>query len=124
MAPGVLANQLTAGEHEYIDVIVGLERLLVDVDFRSEFEIARSTKRYREVLQSLPSVFVGEEDRVNQIVAVVSQAARKSLKKKGLHVPPWRRPEYMRAKWLSTYSRFTPSKPKRQAIGSGESVEG
>ncbi|CAL9074340.1 unnamed protein product [Musa acuminata var. zebrina] len=118
-------SSVAAGEYQYIDVIVGGgERLLVDVDFRSEFEIARSTKRYREVLQSLPSVFVGEEDRVNKIVAVVSQAARKSLKKKGLHVPPWRRPEYMRAKWLSTYSRFTPSKPKRQTIGSGESVEG
>ncbi|THU72660.1 hypothetical protein C4D60_Mb04t14540 [Musa balbisiana] len=118
-------SSVAAGEYQYIDVIVsGGERLLVDVDFRSEFEIARSTKSYREVLQSLPSVFVGEGDRVNQIVAVVSGAARKSLKKKGLHVPPWRRPEYMRAKWLSPYSRSTPSKPKREVIGSGESVEG
>ncbi|RWV88071.1 hypothetical protein GW17_00049874 [Ensete ventricosum] len=114
------------GEYQYIDVIVrGGERLLVDMDFRSEFEIARSTKSYREVLQSLPSVFVGAEDRVNQIVAVVSEAARKSLKKRGLHVPPWRRPEYMRAKWLSPYSRSTPSKPKREVIiRSRQSVEG
>ncbi|RRT34800.1 hypothetical protein B296_00052780 [Ensete ventricosum] len=112
--------------YQYIDVIVrGGERLLVDMDFRSEFEIARSTKSYREVLQSLPSVFVGAEDRVNQIVAVVSEAARKSLKKRGLHVPPWRRPEYMRAKWLSPYSRSTPSKPKREVIiRSRQSVEG
>ncbi|KAJ0961814.1 hypothetical protein J5N97_029642 [Dioscorea zingiberensis] len=33
-------------------------------------------------------------------------AARLSLKKKGLHFPPWRKPEYMAAKWLAlTVSR-------------------
>ncbi|XP_008786071.2 uncharacterized protein LOC103704518 [Phoenix dactylifera] len=97
-----------AGEYEYVDAIVaGGERLLVDVDFRSEFEIARSTKNYRAVLQSLPSVFVGKPDRLQQIVAVVSEAARQSMKKKGLSFPPWRNPEYMKAKWLSTYQRTT-----------------
>ncbi|CAL9048045.1 uncharacterized protein LOC135632837 [Musa acuminata AAA Group] len=105
-----------AGEHEYIDVIVGLERLLVDVDFRSEFEIARSTKSYAALLQSLPSVFVGKVDRVDQIVAVVSEAARHSLKKKGLHFPPWRKPEYLRSKWLAPYERsILPADPMRAA---------
>ncbi|KAG0464746.1 hypothetical protein HPP92_018910 [Vanilla planifolia] len=94
-----------AGEHEYVDVIVDGERFLIDVDFRSEFEIARSTKNYRTVLQMLPTIFVGKEDRLQQVVAVVSEAARQSLKKKGLHFPPWRKPEYMRAKWLSPYQR-------------------
>lgn len=96
-----------AGEYEYVDVIVAGERLLVDVDFRSEFEIARSTKTYRAVLQSLPSIFVGKPDRLQQIVAVVSEAARQSMKKKGLSFPPWRKPEYMKAKWLSPYQRTT-----------------
>ncbi|KAJ0982437.1 hypothetical protein J5N97_010692 [Dioscorea zingiberensis] len=98
---------IPAGEYEYVDVIVKGERLLVDVDFRSEFEIARSTKRYRAVLQSLPSIFVGTADRLHQIVAVVSDAARLSLKKKGLHFPPWRKPEYMAAKWLAPHQRAT-----------------
>lgn len=48
---------------------------------------------------------MGKPDRLQQIVAVVSEAAKQSLKKKGLHVPPWRKPEYMRAKWLSPYQR-------------------
>ncbi|XP_042424598.1 uncharacterized protein LOC122012205 [Zingiber officinale] len=96
-----------AGEYDYIDVVIdGGERILVDVDFRSEFEIARSTKLYRAVLHHLPPLFVGRPDRLQQIVAVVSEAARQSLKKKGLHVPPWRKPDYMRAKWISPYTRL------------------
>ncbi|KAG6536714.1 hypothetical protein ZIOFF_001781 [Zingiber officinale] len=43
--------------------------------------------------------------RLQQIVAIASEAARQSLKKKGLHVPPWRRNEYMRTKWFSAYQR-------------------
>ncbi|XP_010274246.1 PREDICTED: uncharacterized protein LOC104609584 [Nelumbo nucifera] len=96
-----------AGEYEYIDVIVEGERLIVDVDFRSEFEIARSTGTYKVVLQALPSIFVGKADRLQQIVGIVSDAARQSLKKKGMHIPPWRKAEYMNSKWLSPYTRTT-----------------
>ncbi|KAI4304026.1 hypothetical protein MLD38_039591 [Melastoma candidum] len=98
-----------AGEYEYIDVMIGGERLMIDIDFRSEFEIARSTSTYKAVLQSLPFVFVGKADRLGQIVAIVSEAARQSLKKKGMHFPPWRKAEYMKAKWLSPYARTTQS---------------
>ncbi|GAB4843298.1 hypothetical protein Ancab_013263 [Ancistrocladus abbreviatus] len=111
-----------AGEYEYIDVIVlGGERLLVDVDFKSEFEIARSTGTYKAILQSLPFIFVGKEDRLQQILPIVSEAAKQSLKKKGMHVPPWRKAEYMRAKWLSPYTRMTlslpcPSPPPNDAV--------
>ncbi|KAG6489617.1 hypothetical protein ZIOFF_050892 [Zingiber officinale] len=113
-----LTSRLTAGEYDYIDVVVdGGERLLVDVDFRSEFEIARSTKSYRAMLQHLPPLFVGRPDRMLPIVAVVSEAARQSLKKKGLHVPPWRKPDYMRAKWLSPYTRTA-----AHGSGAGEDI--
>ncbi|KAJ4957232.1 hypothetical protein NE237_014015 [Protea cynaroides] len=94
-----------AGEYEYIDVIVQGDRLLIDIEFRSEFEIARSTKNYRAVLQTLPSIFVGKPDRLQQIVYIVSDAAKQSLKKKGMHFPPWRKAEYMRSKWLSPHTR-------------------
>ncbi|KAH9288777.1 hypothetical protein KI387_032894, partial [Taxus chinensis] len=102
------------GEYEYIDVILegaGLmgksERLIVDIDFRSQFEIARSTAHYDAVLQMLPVIFVGKADRLQQIICIVCDAAKQSLRKKGLHIPPWRKSEYMRAKWLSPYKRTT-----------------
>ncbi|EXC16774.1 hypothetical protein L484_013355 [Morus notabilis] len=98
-------SSFPAGEYEYIDVIVQGERLLIDIDFRSEFEVARSTGAYKAILQSLPYIFVGKPDRLGQIVAVVSEGAKQSLKKKGMHFPPWRKAEYMRAKWLSPHTR-------------------
>ncbi|KAF8732117.1 hypothetical protein HU200_000397 [Digitaria exilis] len=103
-----------AGEHEYIDVLVvetkttpeaTATRLVVEVDFRSEFEVVRPTKAYRSTLQALPPVFVGTTDRLGRVVALVADAARQSLRKRGLHFPPWRKPEYMRAKWLSPHAR-------------------
>ena len=94
-----------AGEYEYIDVIVGEERLLIEVDFRSEFDIARQTSGYKALLQSLPFVFVGKSDRLSQIVALISEAAKVSMKKRGMHLPPWRKDEYMRSKWMSSYTR-------------------
>ncbi|KAJ9172025.1 hypothetical protein P3X46_015315 [Hevea brasiliensis] len=97
-----------SGEYEYIDVIISGERLLIDIDFRSEFEIARSTKAYKSLLQSIPHIFVGKAGRLQKIISVVSNAAKQSLKKKGMHIPPWRKAEYVEAKWLSPYLRATP----------------
>ncbi|KAE9621925.1 hypothetical protein Lal_00032895 [Lupinus albus] len=96
-----------AGEYEYIDVMIEKERVLIDIDFRSEFEIARSTKAYKAILQGLPYIFVGKCDRLQSIIAVASEAAKQSLKKKGMPVPPWRKLGYVKAKWLSTYIRTT-----------------
>ncbi|KAG2306669.1 hypothetical protein Bca52824_026417 [Brassica carinata] len=105
-----------AGEYEYIDVIVGEERLLIDVDFRSEFDIARQTSGYKALLQSLPFIFVGKSDRLTQIVSLISEAAKQSLKKRGMHLPPWRKAEYMRSKWMSSYTRAS-------VVASGDAEE-
>ncbi|KAK9058988.1 hypothetical protein SSX86_021606 [Deinandra increscens subsp. villosa] len=107
---------LLTGEYEYLDVIFeGGERVIIDIDFRSEFEIARPTGNYKAILQSLPYIFVGEADRLQQILSIVTEAAKLSLKKKGMHVPPWRKFEYTRSKWLSAHIRTLPSpSPSRQ----------
>ncbi|KAI3668095.1 hypothetical protein L6452_43170 [Arctium lappa] len=95
-----------AGEYEYIDAIIEGDRYIIDIDFRSEFEIARSTKSYKSVLQMLPNIFVGKTDRLLKIINIVSDAAKVSMKKKGMPFPPWRRADYVKAKWLSPYTRI------------------
>lgn len=84
------------------------ERLIIDVDFRSEFEIARSTSSYKSILQCLPSIFVGKSDRLLQIISIASEAARQSLKKKGMHIAPWRKADYVKSKWLGPHARISP----------------
>ncbi|KAL3647806.1 hypothetical protein CASFOL_008774 [Castilleja foliolosa] len=102
-------SSFLAGEYEYVDVIIEDERLIIDIDFRSEFEIARSTKAYKLVLQTLPNIFVGKAERLEKIISIVSEAAKQSLKKKGMPLPPWRKADYVKAKWLSP---FTPVEKK------------
>lgn len=111
-----------AGVYDYIDVIKGDERLIIDIDFRSVFEIARSTKNYNAILQILPQIFVGKADRLQKITYLVSDAAKQSLKKKGMSFPPWRRADYVESKWLSAYTRLqsttptpTPPPPQQQS---------
>ncbi|XP_058197355.1 uncharacterized protein LOC131313198 isoform X1 [Rhododendron vialii] len=98
-----------AGEYDYVDAMVEGERLIIDIDFRSEFKIARSTKSYETILQILPCIFVGRAGRLERIIALVSEAAKQSLKKKGMHFPPWRKAEYVKAKWLSPFTRTSPT---------------
>ncbi|KAG0588798.1 hypothetical protein KC19_2G269800 [Ceratodon purpureus] len=97
------------GDYEYIDVVFAgkSERIMVDIEFRAQFEIARPSSSYNAVVQVLPAVFVGKADRLFQIVNIMSDAVKQSLKKSGLDLPPWRKPEYMRAKWFSSYRRTT-----------------
>ncbi|KAL6532378.1 hypothetical protein OROGR_014348 [Orobanche gracilis] len=113
------SSSIPAGEYEYIDVMIKAERLLIDVDFRSEFEIARSTSGYKAVLQCLPCIFVGKTDRLIQIVSVASEAARLSLKKKGMHIAPWRKPEYIKSKWLGPHTRIK----QQEKLTKGDAVE-
>ncbi|XP_057801036.1 uncharacterized protein LOC131016358 [Salvia miltiorrhiza] len=94
-----------AGEYEYVDVIIEGERLIIDIDFRSEFAIARPTKSYKLLLQTLPNIFIGKSDRLEKIIGIVSDAVKQSLKKKGMPVPPWRKADYVKSKWLSASTR-------------------
>ena len=76
-------------------------RLIVDIDFKSQFELARPTPTYKHLTDALPSIFVGTEEKLNKIISVICSAAKKSFREAGLHVPPWRTTTYMQSKWLS-----------------------
>ncbi|PIA41786.1 hypothetical protein AQUCO_02200307v1 [Aquilegia coerulea] len=97
-------------DYEYIDIIMedkngGSIRLIVDLDFNSQFELARPTPTYSHLLKALPTIFVGSEDKLLKIVSILCSAAKQSLKERGLHIPPWRKTSYMQSKWISSESQ-------------------
>ncbi|XP_057490875.1 uncharacterized protein LOC130776626 isoform X2 [Actinidia eriantha] len=105
-------------EYKFVDVMVmdmshGGEavRLIVDMDFRSQFELARPTSTYLKLLISLPDIFVGTEEKLMSVVSLLCSAAKQSLKERGLKVPPWRKAKYMQSKWLSDNCKKIPSGP-------------
>ncbi|KAE8662372.1 cycloartenol synthase 2-like [Hibiscus syriacus] len=107
---------LTAGNYEFLDVVQSASptcqtRYFVDLDFASEFEIARPTIEYSRLLQHLPRVFVGKDEELKRIVKVMSDSVKKSLKSKELTLPPWRKNRYMRNKWFGPYNRATNQNP-------------
>ncbi|KAM1348205.1 hypothetical protein ACFX2F_002403 [Malus domestica] len=101
------------GGYEYVDVMVRekknnnvkdggkVTRLIVDIDFRSQFEVARPTQNYKQLKDTLPTIFVGTEEKLDKIISLLCSAAKQSLRESGLHIPPWRQASYMQSKWLS-----------------------
>lgn len=115
---------ITAGTYEYVDVVAPAEdarqraRYIVDADFRAGLEVARATPEYAAVVAAVPaSAVVAREESVGRAVRVASDAARRSLRAHGLHVPPWRKTRYMLAKWLGPYKRSTATSPAAAAAG-------
>ncbi|CAN0898028.1 hypothetical protein LINGRAHAP2_LOCUS19473 [Linum grandiflorum] len=97
---------LTSGSYEFVDVFVSSNhRYIVDLEFAPQFEIARPSAQYQRLMESLPNVFVGSVEDLKRIVRTMSDAARKSLKSRGLSLPPWRKNRYMINKWLGPYKR-------------------
>lgn len=99
------------GDHEYIDIINynGIEssdRLIIDIDFRSHFEIARAVPSYNRILKSLPVVYVGSFAKLKQFLQVMVEAAKSSLKQNSMPLPPWRSLAYLQSKWHSPYQRL------------------
>jgi uncharacterized protein (TIGR01615 family) len=138
------------GDYEYIDTTVQKYengddsiRLILDMDFKSQFELARPTAAYKELTDTLPHIFVGTEEKLNKIISLLCSAAKQSFRDRGLHIPPWRTTTYMQCKWLSScqkvpgenreakgsargYSKWAPSppmvKPKRSHLGGGSGL--
>ena len=102
---------LTAGNYEFIDVLRSDKRYIVDLDFSGEFEIARPTDQYNLLLQTLPRVFVGRSEDLKKIVRLICDAAKRSLKSRGLHLPPWRKNRYMQNKWFGPCRRTAAPSP-------------
>ncbi|KAL1208685.1 hypothetical protein V5N11_012500 [Cardamine amara subsp. amara] len=97
-------------KYEYIDVMVTsdgdgddvnmVKRVIIDLDFKSQFELVKQTKAYEDMTQMLPRVFVATEERLRRVVSLVCGEMKKSMEEEKMCRPPWRTSRYMQAKWL------------------------
>lgn len=96
-----------AGSHDFIDVIHlgGRRRYILEIDFTAEFAIPRPSAAYAALLRRIPSAFAGTEVTVGRVVSAMCAAMRESMKSAGMPLPPWRRKEYVEAKWLGANVR-------------------
>ena len=74
-----------AGSHEYVDVLLSLgslsltSRYIVEVNVAAEFETARPSAEYQELLLALPPVLVARPETFKEVAAVMCAADRKSV---------------------------------------------
>ncbi|XP_075524293.1 uncharacterized protein LOC142556697 [Primulina tabacum] len=113
-----------SGDYEYIDVNTGGSRYIVEIFLAGEFTVARPTGCYVSLLKHFPPIFVGRPDQLKQVVRLMSNAIRKSMKSAGIHVPPWRRLTYMQAKWFGSYRRTQNEVTGRKMVFPGEPLDG
>ncbi|KAF6166858.1 hypothetical protein GIB67_026637 [Kingdonia uniflora] len=122
---------IPSGEHAYLDVVDKVSskkgevvRVVIEVNFRAEFEIAKANEEYNGLVNRLPEVFVGKEERLKTLIKILCPAAKKCMKEKKMHMGPWRKQKYMQAKWFGTSARTmlgvpvqrVPSKPKASML--------
>ncbi|XP_073303901.1 uncharacterized protein [Primulina huaijiensis] len=103
---------IPSGEHTFVDVIdtsnpkKGEVRVIIELNFRAEFEMARANPEYDKLVEALPEIFVGKIERLLALLKILCTAAKRCMKAKKQHMGPWRKHRYMKAKWLKTCERF------------------
>ncbi|KAJ6824340.1 uncharacterized protein M6B38_382695 [Iris pallida] len=108
---------IPSGEHSYADVVAAAKsakrspvRVVIELNFREEFEMARASREYNGLVGRLPEVFVGKSERLRSVIRVMCSAAKRCMKENRMHIAPWRKHRYMESKWLSaTCDRMSPS---------------
>uniref|UniRef100_A0A0E0K4J8 DUF506 family protein n=1 Tax=Oryza punctata TaxID=4537 RepID=A0A0E0K4J8_ORYPU len=103
-------SSVPAGSHEYVDVTAATTagrraRYIVEISVAGEFEIARPSAEYQDLLLSLPLVLVATPEAFRGVAAAMCAAAAESIRGAGMHLPPWRRARYVQAKWSAPYER-------------------
>ncbi|KAI3950788.1 hypothetical protein MKW92_033357 [Papaver armeniacum] len=107
-------KNIPSGEHIYVDVMDNNPsskkkgeaiRVVIELNFRAEFEMARANNEYNRLSSRLPEVFVGKAERLRTLIKIMCGAAKKCMKENKMHMGPWRKQKYMEAKWFGTCER-------------------
>ncbi|GMH12097.1 hypothetical protein Nepgr_013938 [Nepenthes gracilis] len=100
------SNRIPAGEHTFLEVVEkqrlddGEVRVIIELNFKAEFEMARASTEYDRLINWLPEVYVGKPERLRDLIKILCGAAKKCMEENKMHMAPWRKHKYMQAKWL------------------------
>ncbi|WCJ30769.1 hypothetical protein M5689_012308 [Euphorbia peplus] len=115
---------IPAGEHTFLEVVEksnskrGEIRVIIELNFRGEFEMARANEEYNKLINNLPEIYVGKSERLKDLIKILCSSAKKCMKEKKMHLGPWRKHKYMQSKWFGgTYERSSP--PPSMAMSTG-----
>ncbi|KAM5577913.1 hypothetical protein ABKV19_008305 [Rosa sericea] len=106
-------KKIPGGTHEYIEVTGNTSTsrtkqlfYVVELEFRDQFEIAKASNEYRNLVRMLPKTYVGKADYLRAIVRIVCDAAKRSMKESRMHMGPWRKRSFMLMKWSASIERL------------------
>ncbi|XP_004294015.1 PREDICTED: uncharacterized protein LOC101293076 [Fragaria vesca subsp. vesca] len=117
---------IPSGEHTFLDVVdnsssrKGEVRVIIELNFRAEFEMARANDEYNRLVKRLPEIFVGKVERLQNLIKILCSAAKKCMKEKKMHMGPWRKQKYMQAKWLGACKRTIATSTPPLSVGQSE----
>nr|GMD30824.1 Sugar phosphate exchanger 2, putative [Ipomoea batatas]GME02585.1 Sugar phosphate exchanger 2, putative [Ipomoea batatas] len=100
--------ELPSGEHTYMEVVQkssskkGAMKVIIELNFRGEFEMGRASEEYNRLVKKLPEVYVGKLERLQSLIKILCAASKKCMEKKKRHLAPWRKHKYMQSKWLGS----------------------
>lgn len=86
----------------------GEVKVIIELNFKSEFKMARGCEEYNRLIDQLPDVYVGKTERLKNLIKILCTASKKCMKENKMHMAPWRKHKYMQAKWLG--------KPEKQLV--------
>ncbi|KAI3795311.1 hypothetical protein L1987_37962 [Smallanthus sonchifolius] len=98
-------SEIPAGEHTYIEVLEisnsksGVVRVIIELNFRTEFEMAKGSQEYNHLIRRLPEIYVGKTERLESLIKILCSASKRCMKDRNMHIAPWRKLKYMQAKW-------------------------
>lgn len=95
--------------------------MIIELNFRAEFELGRASEDYNRLVRRLPEMFVGKVDRLASVIKVLCKAAKKCMKDKKIHMGPWRKQRYMQLKWLGSCKKTMSSVTPHLSMGSAYS---
>lgn len=88
------------------------DSFIIDPSFREQFEIAKPTQRFTQVLESVPDLLVIPASRIAPLVTLLCEEVAIAFKFNAMLLPPWRQTHGMLSKWLPRMSMdesFPPS---------------